>query len=171
MSASRNLLFLVWRSLQQMSKAQKKMKEQSNALVELWIHTWGEDGKRVDGTGKANVRCVWFNQLARRARRGMKREAKGISAKYVFDERKRWLSSFKKSNLSGVELRRAGSWRRRKCVSFDVPRLSGEKDAAYLIFGKRQNRKVSYVADYSLFTAEASRDEEEAQASPDLWEI
>lgn len=26
--------------------------EQSNALVELWIHTWGEDGKRVDGTEK-----------------------------------------------------------------------------------------------------------------------
>lgn len=104
--------------------------EKSDEQVELWIHTWGEDGKKVEGTEKLTFDV--YDLTTWRENHGEDEKddkefllntysTKEKMAEFVQEEQlKKW-----NENELGVD----GSGN----VSFDVPRYRNGKDAAYMI--------------------------------------
>ncbi|MGL9748705.1 pilin N-terminal domain-containing protein [Enterococcus sp. DIV0170] len=98
--------------------------------VELWIHTWSEDGKKVEGTDKLFFDV--YDLTAWREEHGgdEKEDKEHLLNTYATKEamenfvKEEQLEKWNQSEL-GVD----GSGN----VSFDVPRFSNGKDAAYLI--------------------------------------
>jgi hypothetical protein len=134
--------------------------EQSNALVELWIHTWGEDGKRVDGTEKLTL-DVYDLTSWREEHGGDEKEAKEFllntystkekMAEFIQEEQ------FVKWNQEELGVDGGGN------VSFDVPRLSGEKDAAYLILASGETGKYHMLPIILYLPQKHPETEEEAK--------
>lgn len=119
-------------------QSNEKVDEQSSELVELWIHTWGEDGKKVEGTEKLTFDVYDLTEW-RKDHGGDEKDAKEFllntySTKEKMDE---FIQEKQLTKWNQKELAVDGSGN----VSFDVPRYNAGKDAAYLILAKGETGK------------------------------
>lgn len=141
-------------------QSDEKMDEHNGEVVELWIHTWGEDGKRVEGTEKLKF-DVYDLTAWRESHGGDEKDAKEFllntySTKEKMDE---FIQEERLTKWNQTELGVDGSGN----VSFDVPRYNAGKDAAYLILGSGETGKF-HILPIVLYLPQNHPDiDEEAQ--------
>lgn len=141
-------------------QSEEKNEEQSNALVELWIHTWGEDGKRVEGTEKLTF-DVYDLTSWRDEHGGDEKEAKEFLLN-TYSTKEKMAEFIQEEQLvkwNQEELGVDGSGN----VSFDVPRYSGDKDAAYLILASGETGKYHMLPTVLYLPQKHPETEEEAK--------
>lgn len=141
-------------------QGEEKNEEQGNELVELWIHTWGEDGKRVEGTEQLTF-DVYDLTSWREEHGGDEKEAKEFLLNTYATKEK--MAEF-------VQEKQLVKWNQEELgvdgsgnVSFDVPRYSDGKDAAYLILAGGETGKFHMLPVVLYLPQKHPETEEEAK--------
>ncbi len=128
--------------------------------VELWIHTWKEDGKKVEGTEQ--LKFDVYDLTTWRSEHG---EDEKKDKEYLLNT-----YSTKESMKSFVEEQQLKKWNESALgvdgsgnVSFYVPRYSDGKDAAYLILASGETGNYQMLPIVLYLPQKHPKTEEEAQ--------
>lgn len=142
------------------AQSDEKNEEQGNELVELWIHTWGEDGKKVEGTENLTF-DVYDLTNWRQEHGGDEKEAKEFLLNTYSSKEKMmaFIQEKKLTKWNQEELGVDGSGN----VSFDVPRFSSGKDAAYLVLSGGETGKYHMLPIVLYLPQKHPETEEEAK--------
>ncbi|MGH1845249.1 pilin N-terminal domain-containing protein [Enterococcus gilvus] len=112
--------------------------DEPDEQVELWIHTWGEDGKQVEGTQGLTFDVYDVTQWRNKREGDEKEDIEYLRNTYATKEKMQKFiqdEELKKWNDSELGVDGSGN------VSFDVPRYQAGKDAAYLILASGETGK------------------------------
>lgn len=128
--------------------------------VELWIHTWKEEGKRVEGTEKLTFDVYDLTPWREQQANDEKQEKESLLNTYSTKEQMRSFvqeNQLKKWNQTPLGVDGSGN------VSFDVPRYSDGKDAAYLILASGETGNYQMLPIILYLPQKHPKMDEEAQ--------
>lgn len=112
--------------------------DETDEQVELWIHTWGEDGKQVEGIQGVTFDVYDLTDWRNRQEGEEKEDKEYLLNTYTTKEKMEGFiqeEQLEKWNQSELKVDGGGN------VSFDVPRYQNGKDAAYMILASGETGK------------------------------
>lgn len=128
--------------------------------IDLWIHTWSEDGKKVEGTEELAFDVYDLTEW-RTKRGGDEKEDKEflLNTYSTKEELQAFVKEEQLVKLNQTPYLVDGSGN----VAFEVPRYQGEQDAAYLILADGETGKFNMLPIILYFPQIHPETQEEAQ--------